>query len=120
VQAEDELRLDLHGYDLHTAIDLARDCAASAWEHGFVRLTVLHGARQATTPADVQNSGRGAIKWAVRQALDDGEFNDWARPPRSEQHRRASRASETSIALKPNPDPHPEAEWPVIPQPHHW
>lgn len=120
IQSDEELRLDLHGYDIHTAVDLALQCVEAAWEHGFARLTVLHGASQVTSPTHAEASGRGAIKWAVRKALDDGEFSAWALAPRSEKHRRASRSSETSIALRPNPDPHPEAHWPVIPQPEHW
>jgi len=120
IQSEGELRLDLHGYDVHTAVELSEACAAAAWEHGFERLTILHGARRSTSPADVHADGRGAIKWAVRNALAEGLFDRWALPPRSQQHRRGSRASETSIALRPNDDPHPQAEWPVIPQPEHW
>jgi len=120
VQDEGELRLDLHGYDVHTAVDLAVACAAAAWEHGFERLTILHGASRSTSPADVHADGRGAIKWALRRALAEGQFDRWALPPRSARHRRGSRASETSIALMHNEDPHLEAEWPVIPQPTHW
>lgn len=120
VQSDEELRLDLHGYDIHTAVDLALQCAAAAWEHGFERLTILHGARQVTSPTTVDTTGRGAIKWAVRGALDDGEFDPWALPPRADEHRRASRSSETSIALRSNPDPHRDAAWPTIPQPQHW
>jgi hypothetical protein len=112
--------LDLHGYDIHTAVDLALQCVEAAWEHGFSRLSVLHGAAKVTSPSAATARGRGAIKWAIRGALDDGEFDAWALPPRSEAHRRASRSSETSIALKPNPDPHPDAAWPTIPQPDHW
>jgi len=120
INSDDELRLDLHGYDLHAAVDLAVACAAAAWEHGFARLRILHGARHATSPADAHLGGRGAIKWAIRGALNDGAFDAWALPPRSQRHRRGSRSSETSVALKQNPDPHPDAEWPVIPQPAHW
>lgn len=120
IQDDGELRLDLHGYDLHTAVDLVLACAAAAWEHGLERLTIVHGARHATSPADAHASGRGAIKWAVRKVLHDGELDAWALPPRSKRHRRGVRSSETSIALRRNPDPHPEAEWPVIPQPAHW
>ena len=120
MQSDDELRLDLHGYDIHAAVDLAVQCAAAAWEHGFARLTVLHGARQVTSPAAASASQRGAIKWAVRGALDDGEFSHWALPPRSDRHARASGSSETGIALKPNPDPDSDAAWPPIPQPQHW
>jgi hypothetical protein len=119
-QSETELRLDLHGYDVHTAVELAIACAAAAWEHGFERLTILHGARDFSSPQDVQISGRGAIKWAIRSALDNGEFDGWALPPRRGDHRRGSRTSETSIELRPNPDPHADAEWPTIPQPEHW
>lgn len=120
IQREGELRLDLHGYDLHTAVDLVVACAAAAWEHGFEQLTILHGAAGVTSPTAVNASGRGAIKWAVRAALDKGEFDPWARPPRSARHTRGSRSSETGVAMQPNPDPHPEAEWPLIPQPEHW
>ena len=120
MQSDQDLRLDLHGYDIHTAVELAVQCAAAAWEHGFARLTILHGARQVTSPAAASSSRQGAIKWAIRGALDDGEFSRWALPPRSEQHARASRSSETGGALKRNPDPHPDAAWPRIPQPHHW
>lgn len=120
IQNDNELRLDLHGYEIHTAVDLAVQCAEAAWEHGFERLTILHGARQVTSPTTADAAGRGAIKWAVRDALDDGAFDAWALPPRSSEHRRGSRSSETSIALRPNPDPHSEAPWPTIPQPEHW
>lgn len=30
IRSQDELRLDLHGYDLHTALELALACAAAA------------------------------------------------------------------------------------------
>ena len=119
ISTESELRLDVHGYDVHSAVDLAVACAAAAWEHGFERLTILHGAGRSTSPADV-HEGRGAIKWAVRAALNEGEFDAWALPSRSPEHRLGSGSSETSIALRSNPDPHPDAAWPVIPQPQHW
>ena len=115
-----ELWLDLHGYEIETALDLVRASLEAAWKRGFERVSIVHGASDVASPAAAASSSRGAIKWGIRGALDDGDYADWVCDRKSGKHELANAASRTSLALLPNPDPDPEAPWPEVPQPEHW
>jgi len=68
------IRVDLHGYDVLTALDLARRRVAEAYENGFGAVELLHGAADVKEPVSA-GQGRGAIKWELRRMHERGQFN---------------------------------------------
>ncbi len=92
---------DLHGLDVVTAVRFAVTRVREAYENGYDEVELLHGAPDVREPVV---SGRGRIKWELRQLLDRGELDRWCR--------RADcwpRASSLVVALKRNPRPRREA-----------
>lgn len=66
--------LDVHGYKPDKAIRTVLSILEDAHLNGFTQVTVIHGAR------DVRHaplSGRGGIKWQLREMLDAGRFDQW-------------------------------------------
>ncbi len=98
---------DLHGFDVITAIDFALTRVQEAYENGYDELELVHGS------ADVGHrveEGRGRIKWSLRDLLEHGRLDPWAR-------REASwpRSASLVVALKRNPSPRPE-RWSAAPR----
>jgi hypothetical protein len=69
-------RLDLHGYDVVTAIDIAVVTVREAYDNGYLAVEVLHGARDVVEPVQA-GEGRGGIKWELRRMVDRGQFQAW-------------------------------------------
>jgi hypothetical protein len=69
-------RLDLHGYDVATAIDVTLLTLKEAYENGYRQVDVLHGSRDVVHPVD-PGEGRGGIKWELRRMIDRGQFDTW-------------------------------------------
>jgi hypothetical protein len=92
--------LDLHGYPVWDACEVAKEFVKAAWEAGHDRVVLIHGARAAHHPSDeLVRAGYGGIKMRLRALLDAGEFDPYARSPRSSEHRRE--ATRLIIALEP-------------------
>jgi hypothetical protein len=92
--------LDLHGYPVASARELAVEFVKAAWEAGHDHIVLIHGARAARHPrSELALSGYGGIKLSLRAMLDGGEFDPHARSPRSPLHRRE--ATRLIIALEP-------------------
>jgi hypothetical protein len=70
-------RLDLHGYDVATAVDLTVLTLREAYQNGYRQVDVLHGSRGVVHPVD-PGEGRGGIKWELRRMIDRGQFDAWA------------------------------------------
>ncbi|MEA2646961.1 MAG: hypothetical protein QOE92_2044, partial [Chloroflexota bacterium] len=67
-------RVDLHGYDVLTAVAVVETTLREAYENGYQAVEAIHGAAdvvQAVQPGE----GRGGIKWELRRMADRGAFN---------------------------------------------
>jgi len=101
-------QLDLHGYNVLTACDLALQFTREAYANGYATLELVHGAR------DVQDAvgpgeGRGGIKWELRRMFEQGQFDPFSR-------RQDSHLMDGSIVLALRNNPQPRAErWPAKP-----
>jgi hypothetical protein len=94
--------LDLHGYPVASAREIALEFVKAAWEAGHNQVVLIHGARAAHDPrSELALSGYGGIKLSLRAMLDGGEFDPYAQSPRSPLHRR--NATRLIIALEPHP-----------------
>ena len=68
--------LDLHGYDVLTAVDLTLTTVREAFENGYAEVDVRHGARDVVDPVE-PGEGRGGIKWELRRMIRGGHFDTW-------------------------------------------
>jgi hypothetical protein len=67
--------LDLHGYPVSLAREIAQEFVKAAWEAGHDHVVLIHGARAARDPQSrLVLDGYGGIKWSLRAMLDGGEF----------------------------------------------
>ena len=80
--------LDLHGYTVSLAREIAKAFVKAAWEAEHDHVVLIHGARAARHPhSRLVLNGYGGIKWSLRAMLRGGEFDPYARSPRSPMHR---------------------------------
>jgi len=91
------LRVDLHGYDVLAALDLALTRVREAYENGYDDVELIHGSASVSTPVD---EGRGRIKTELRRLFESGRFDAWADRSRS-----WPKAASLLLALKRNPRP---------------
>lgn len=89
------LTVDLHGFDVLSAVDAAVAKVEDAYRNGYDEIELLHGAADVQVPVE---EGRGRIKWELRRLFEAGRFDGWV-------DRRHSwpRASSLVLRLKPNP-----------------
>ena len=89
------LTVDLHGFDVLSAVDAAVAKVEDAYRNGYDEIELLHGAADVQTPVE---AGRGRIKWELRRLYEAGRFDGWV-------DRRHSwpRASSLVLRLKSNP-----------------
>ena len=113
----DGVWLDVHGFQHETALEVVCTVVEAAFSRGYCRVTVVHGAAEITSPIAALHRGRGAIKWLVRRALNQGEYMEWAYFARSKKHERDANANRISLALRSNPAPVRDSPWPEMPKP---
>ena len=101
-------RLDLHGYDVATAVDLVLLTIREAYENGYQGVEAIHGAGDVVDPVH-PGEGRGGIKWELRRMVDHGAFGPYcaAVEPMS---------GSISFVLRPNPRQRAE-RWSNLPPP---
>ena len=104
------LRVDLHGYDVRAALDLALARVREAYEGGYDEVELIHGAASVSTPVE---EGRGRIKSELRRMYEAGRFDAWVNRSRS-----WPKAGSLLLALKANPRP-VRARWSGGPQRRH-
>ena len=115
VEGTQEVWLNLHDHAFEVALQVVREVLKAAWERGSRRVTIVHGAKEVTSPLQAMWSGRGSIKWSIRHALNSGEYMPWAYYSRSKKHEKDIAANRITLALRPNPHPRAGAPWPVLP-----
>jgi len=91
---------DLHGFDTRTALRFAVIRVNEAYQNGYDEIEFTHGAANVR---DRPAEGRGQIKWALRDLLESGGLDRWARP-----HDSWPREASLVVALKRNPRPRTE------------
>src|SRR5919197_308541 len=69
------LRVDLHGYDVVSALELAVVRTSEAYRNGYEAVELVHGGADVTEPVE---EGRGRIKWELRRLAERGRFDNWA------------------------------------------
>ncbi len=102
--------MDLHGHDVLTAVDLASLRIREAFDNGYEAVELLHGAADVTEPVE---SGRGRIKWALRERVEEGGFDGYIQPQRT-----WLKASSMLLYLKRNPQARSESWRPEPPRRH--
>jgi hypothetical protein len=95
------LSVDLHGHDVLTAVDFAVRRVAEAYGNGYESVELVHGAADVEEPVE---TGRGRIKWELRQAARSGVFNRWVDPSRTWE-----KASSLVLSIRANPKARPES-----------
>ncbi len=104
-------RVDLHGYDVLSATDVAMVALREAYANGYQHLELLHGAADVVDPVEA-GGGRGGIKWELRRMLDRGQFDAYCR----NRNEHALLEGMMRLAIKPNPQPQGE-RWTDPPKP---
>lgn len=99
--ARRKLRVDLHGFDVLSAVELARTRVAEAWRNGYGEVELFHGAAYLE---EGPRGGRGRIKFELRRLVEEGQFDAFA-----ERAQTWLRADSVVLTLKPNPRPRREA-----------
>lgn len=102
--------VDLHGHDVLTALDLAEQRVREAYANGYEAIELLHGAGDVAEPVE---SGRGRIKWALRQMVEDGSLDGYI-----DRGRTWLKAGSIVLVLKRNPKARPERWSPDPPRTH--
>ena len=78
--------LDLHGYPVRQAVEIAGDTVKAAYEAGFEYIKLIHGAPDVEHRMTAQVLGRGGIKWELRGFLARGDWSRYVYPRRSAKH----------------------------------
>ena len=105
-----KLTVDLHGHDVLTAVDFGWRRVEEAYANGYRTVELLHGAGDVTEPVE---TGRGRIKWALRSAVERGEFDRFV-----ERGDTWFKSTSIVLTLKRNPKPRPE-QWGTEPRRRH-
>lgn len=99
--------VNLHGYSVETAMEVARAVIAEAYENGVPYVRLIHGyntSRPRTYPY-----GAPTIKEELLRLLAEGIFVRHAYSKNSRRHQR--RAGFIILAIRPNPSPNPHPIW---------
>jgi hypothetical protein len=96
------LRVDLHGHDVVTALELSAIRVREAQANGWEAVELVHGAADVEEPV---SEGRGRIKWELRRMAAGGRFDRWI-----DRTRTWEKAGSLVLYLKPNGRPGP-ARW---------
>ncbi|MGH7776595.1 MAG: hypothetical protein ACREPI_05380 [Candidatus Dormibacterales bacterium] len=104
------LVVDLHGYDVVTALQLARSRVAEAYRNGVAEVELVHGAADVAEP---RPEGRGRIKWELRRMLEEGAFDAYC-----ERGGTWVKAGSILLSVKPNASPRQRAWTPPPPAPY--
>lgn len=108
----DVVQVDLHGYSVETALEVARSVIAEAYENGFRYVRLIHGYN--TSRSRTYPYGKPTIKEELLRLLDEGAFSRHAYSRKSGQHQR--QAGAITIAILPNTSPNTSPIWTALPQ----
>ena len=78
--------LDLHGYPVQQALEVAEEKVKEAWEKGWGEVTLIHGAPDIRHWQTALAYGRGGLS-GVCEGCCSGERDQYVYPRRSRRHR---------------------------------
>lgn len=96
---EGKLVVDLHGYPVRQAVEVAEKAIRDARQDGFCLIKLIHGAPDIRHWKTAEVLGRGGIKWALRGALSRGDWRENVYGRRSRQH--SVEDGSMTLALRP-------------------
>jgi hypothetical protein len=96
----DEMTIDLHGYPVWEAVELATSSIKKAWQQRRSEITLIHGAPDVQHWTIATMLGRGGIKWQLRGHLARGEWKEFVFNRRSKKHHIGD--GHMTLALRPN------------------
>ena len=102
-EADVRMVIDLHGYPVWEAVELATQKVQEAWTLGYQEITLIHGSPNIYHHAIASALGRGGIKWRLRGCLARREWMEWVYHRRSKKHDIGDGAM--TLALRKNPCP---------------
>lgn len=103
--------VDLHGYSVETAVEVARSVIAECYENGLMYVRLIHGYN--TSRSRTYPYGKPTIKEELLRLLREGGLAEYAYSLKSGRHVR--RSGSITIALRPNPSPNPYPIWTTLP-----
>ena len=106
---ERQLSVDLCGYTVREAEEVADEKVREAWENGYERITLIHGCSYIRHHFQAAALGQGGVKWTLRSRLAQGYWNKYVFPRRSAKHDVGG--CYMTLALRPNPTPRCPASW---------
>ena len=109
--------LDLRGYTVHEAEEVAAAKVREAWENGYSYITLRHGCGYVRHHRQAAAEGAGGVKWTLRGFLTRGEWDKYVLPRRSARH--AVGAVAMTLAVRPNPAPNATEVWEPLPKGYH-
>jgi hypothetical protein len=107
------IEVDLHGYGLSAARRIAREKIREAWENGFQRITLVHGAAGVRRHGLAWSRGYGVIKFQLRGQFLRGRWRQYLYHGGSRKHRLDEGAMR--LAVRPNPEPRRPPHWSPLP-----
>ncbi|MFC1919631.1 Smr/MutS family protein [Chloroflexota bacterium] len=110
-QSEKRVEIDLHGYSLVSAEEVALVKVREAYDNGFPRITFIHGWSTARQVYELEPPG--TIKHLLRSMLKRGEFEPYAYTWRNRGHLRSN--ASLTIALRSSPEPLEQPFWSALP-----
>lgn len=99
---EGTLVVDLHGYPVRQAVEVAEEAIRDARQNRFAFIKLIHGAPDIRHWQTASILGRGGIKWALRGALSRGDWGQNVYGRRSRRHTIDDGAM--TLALRPPAD----------------
>ena len=116
------VRMDWHGYGLDQAETWADRIVEAAWTNGFEHVEFVHGSPGLGVRGSFGRSGGGrpgggTIKELLRRRLFGNRWHRWAHDRRDGLHRVDE--GRMVIAVRENPRPLKQAQWPLVPPPLH-
>lgn len=105
------MEIDLHGYSLASAEEVALVKVREAYDNGFRKITFIHG--WSTARQVVRLEPPVTIQHLLRNMLKTGEFEPYAYTWRNRGHFRSN--ASLTIALRSNSEPLEQPFWSALP-----
>lgn len=116
-EAERHDGVDLRGYTIGEAEEIADQKVREAWENGYKRITLIHGCSYVRHHKTATILAQGGVKWTLRSRLAQGCWDQYVFPRRSKRHDVNEWCM--TLGVRPNPNPRSTARWEPLSQGYH-